>query len=86
MSSLFLLFLAFLPSIPLPLSHLWCHEVGCVTGGEEQAVAPSELLGEAEVTDPDGVRVPRVVHVQDVTGLQVSVNHLMGGEGGREER
>lgn len=61
------------------LSHLWCHKVGGVTGGEEQAVASPKLLGESKVTDPDGVGISRVVHVQDVTGLQVPVYHLGGG-------
>lgn len=69
---------------PRTLPHLWRHKVGGVTGGEEQAVAPPELLGEAKVTDPDGVGVPRVVHVQDVAGFQVSVYHLGGRKGGRK--
>lgn len=57
-------------------SHLWRHKVGGVTGGEEQTVASPKLLGESKVTDPDGVGIPRVIHIQDVTGLQVSVYHL----------
>lgn len=57
-------------------SHLWCHKIGGVTGGEEQAVASPKLLGESKVTDPDGVWISRVIHIQDVTGLQVSVYHL----------
>lgn len=61
-------------------THLWRHKVGGVTGGEKQAVAPPELLGKAKVTDPDGVGVPRVIHVQDVAGFQVSVNHLWSTE------
>lgn len=58
------------------LSHLGCHKVSGVTWGEEQAVASSKLLGESKVTDPDGVRISRVIHIQDVTGLQVSMYHL----------
>lgn len=72
------------PLPPWTLPHLWRHKVGGVTGGEEQAVAPPQLLGEAKVTDPDGVGVPRVVHVQDVAGFQVSVYHLGGRKGGRK--
>ncbi len=64
----------FCPS--LFLSHLWCHKVSSVTGGEEQAVASPKLLGESKVTDPDGVRISRVVHIQDITRFQVSVYHL----------
>lgn len=50
-------------------SHLGRHEVGGITGREKQPVAPPQLLGEAKVTDPDGVGVPRVIHVQDVAGF-----------------
>lgn len=60
----------------LSLSHLWCHKVGGVTGGQQQAVSPPKLLGEAKVTDPDGVRIPGVIHVEDVAGFQVSMYHL----------
>lgn len=57
-------------------SHLWCHKVGSVTGGEEQAVSSTKLLGKSKVAYPDRVGISRVVHVEDVTGLQVSVHHL----------
>lgn len=62
-------------TVPL-LSYLWCHKVGGVTGSEKEAIASPKLLGESKVTDPDGVRIPRVVHIQDITGLQVSVHNL----------
>lgn len=57
-------------------SYLWCHKIGSVTGGEEQAVSSTKLLGKSKITYPDRIGISRVVHVEDVTGLQVSVYHL----------
>lgn len=61
------------------LPHLRRYEVCSVTRCEQEAVIPPQLLGEAEVADSDGVGVPRIVHVQNVTGLQVPMNHLCAG-------
>lgn len=64
-------------------TYLGGDEVGGVTRGHEQAVLRSQLLGEAKVADPDGLGVPALVHIQDVTGLQVSVHHLQTQQGDR---
>ena len=76
--SMFLCILHFLLLLSLSFSpsHLWCHKVGGVTGGEEETISSPKLLSESKVTDPYRVRIPRVIHIQDVTGLQVSVYHL----------
>lgn len=66
--------------------HLWCHKVGSVTGGEEQAVSSTKLLGKSKVAYPDRVGISRVVHVEDVTGLQVSVYHLCMATGNALEK
>lgn len=58
------------------MANLGCHKVGGVTRRHEQTVLCSQLFGETKVADPDGLGVPALVHVEDVTGLQVSVNHL----------
>ena len=57
-------------------AHLRCYKVSGVARGHQQAVVSAQLLGKAKVTDPDGLWVPRLVDVQDVAGLQVSVHHL----------
>lgn len=57
-------------------TNLRSDKVGRVARGHEQAVVGAQLLGEAKVADPDGLGVPRLVHVEDVAGLQVSVHHL----------
>lgn len=56
--------------------HLRSHEVSRVAGSQQQTVVSAQLLGEAEVTDADGVGVSWIVHVEDVAGLQVPVHHL----------
>lgn len=56
--------------------HLRSHKVSRVARGHEQAVVGTQLLSEAEVTDPDGLGIARLVNVENVTGLQVSVDHL----------
>lgn len=57
-------------------THLWSYEVSGVARRHQQPVLRSQLFGEAEVADADGLGVPALVHVQDVAGLQVSVDHL----------
>lgn len=54
------------------------HKVRCVAWGHEQPVLGSQLLGKPEVTDADGFRVSRLVHVQNVTWFQVPMNNLEG--------
>lgn len=56
------------------------HEIRCVAGRHEQPVLGSQLLGKPKVADSDGFRVSRLVHVQDVTWLQVPVDDLQGRE------
>lgn len=57
-------------------AHLRSYKVSGVARGHQQAVVGTQLLSEAKVTDPDGLWVPRLVNIQDVAGLQVSVHHL----------
>lgn len=59
-----------------PGPYLRGYEVSGIAGGHEQAVVSSQLLGETKVTDPDGLGVPQLIYIQDVTGLQVPVDHL----------
>lgn len=58
------------------MAYLGCDKVGGVARRHEQTVLCSQLFGETEVADPDGLGVPALVHVEDVAGLQVSVHHL----------
>ncbi len=60
----------------MEMRYLRCNKVGGVARRHEQAVLCSQLFGETKVADPDGLGVPALVHVEDVTGLQVSVHHL----------
>lgn len=56
--------------------YLWCYKVSSVARCHQQAVLGSQLFGEAEVTDPDRLWVSGLVHIQNVTRLKVSVDHL----------
>lgn len=57
-------------------ANLWSHKVSSVARRHQQAVVSTQLLSEAEVTDPDGLRISRIVYIEDVARLQVSVHHL----------
>ena len=61
-------------------THLGCHEVGGVARCHEEPVLSPQLLGKAKVTDAQALRVPRLIHIQDVAGLEVPV-HDLGAEG-----
>lgn len=61
-------------------AHLGCYEVSRVARGHQQAVVGAQLLSEAEVADPDRFRISRLVDVEDVAGLQVSVHDLRRGK------
>lgn len=72
---------------PLPLAgkeagttHLRCHKVGSVARCHEEPILSPQLLGKAKVTDAQAFGIPRLVHVQDVAGLEVPMNNL-GAEG-----
>ena len=68
-------------------AHLRCYKVSGVARGHQQAVVSAQLLGKAKVTDPDGLWVPRLVDIQNVAGLQVSVHHLeRDGDRGRAKQ
>lgn len=56
--------------------YLWCYEVSGVARRHQQPVFCPELLGKAEVTDPDGLGVPGFVYVENVARLKVPVDHL----------
>lgn len=56
--------------------YLGSHKVGSVARGHEEAVFSPELFCEAEVADPYRLRVTCLIHVQDITGLQVSMHNL----------
>lgn len=57
-------------------SYLRGNKVGSVARSHEQPILCSQLLGKPEVTDPDGVRVSRFIHVENITWLEISVHHL----------
>jgi hypothetical protein len=59
-------------------AYLRGHKIRRVAGGHEQPVLSSQLLGKPKITDSDGFRVSRLIHVQDVTWLQVPMNDLEG--------
>lgn len=65
--------------------NLRSHKVGGVARCHQQAILGPQLLGEAEVADPDGLGVAALVHVEDVAGLQVPVHHLQPGQGGEHQ-
>lgn len=64
----------------MDLSHLRGNKVSSVTWCEKEAIIPPQLLGKAKVADSDGVGVPRIIHIQNVAGLQVPMNHLCTGD------
>lgn len=57
-------------------SYLWGNEVCRVAGCHQQPILGSQLLGKPKVTDSDGFGVSRLIHVQYVTRLQVSMHDL----------
>ena len=61
-------------------THLGCHKVGGVARCHEEPILSPQLLGKAEVTDAQALGVPRLIHIQDVAGLEVPV-HDLGAEG-----
>ena len=61
-------------------THLGCHKVGGVARCHKEPILSPQLLGKAKVTDAQALRVPRLIHVQDVAGLEVPV-HDLGAEG-----
>lgn len=56
--------------------YLWCDKVSRVAWRHQKAVLCPQLLGKAKVTDPDRFGVSGFVHVENVTRLKVSVDHL----------
>lgn len=67
-------------SAPITPTNLRGHEVGCVARRHEKPILSPKLLRKAKVTDAQALRVPRLVHIQDVTGFEVPVDNL-GTEG-----
>lgn len=71
-------------------SYLGGDKVGGVAGSHEQPVLRSQLLGKPKVADPDGVWVSWLIHVEDITWLEISVHHLnkkaMSSKWGEEVR
>lgn len=61
-------------------TYLRCHKVGCVARCHEEPVLSPQLLGKAKVTDTQALGVPRLIHIQDVTGFEIPVDDL-GAEG-----
>lgn len=57
-------------------AHLRSYKVSSVARGHQQTVVGTQLLSEAKVTDPDRLWIPRLVNIEDVAGLKVSVHHL----------
>jgi len=57
--------------------YLWSHKVCSVARCHEQTIFSPQLFGKAKITDSDGLWVARFVHIQDVTGLQVSMHNAI---------
>lgn len=57
-------------------TYLRSYKVSSVARGHEQAVVGTQLLSEAKVTDPDRIWIPRLINIEDIARLQVSVHHL----------
>ena len=60
--------------VALALEDLGRSVVSRVAGCHEEAVGVAELLGKAEVDDAQRVVAVRVVHVEDVGGLEVAMH------------
>lgn len=58
------------------IHYLWSHKVGSVARGHKEAVFSPELFCKAEITDPYRFWVTRLIHVQDIARLQVSMYNL----------
>lgn len=67
-------------SVPVASNYLRRHKVGCVARRHEKSVLSPQLLGKAKVTDAQALGVPGLIHIQDVTGLEVPMDDL-GAEG-----
>ena len=60
----------------LQLTYLRSYEVGGVAGCHEEPILRAQLLGEPEVTDAQAGRGTRLVRVEDIRRLQVSMYYL----------
>lgn len=57
-------------------ANLRSDEVSGVARRHQQAVVSTQLLSKSKVTDPDGLWISRIIDIEDVAWLQVSVHHL----------
>lgn len=64
------------PGPPDASTYLRCHKVGRVARCHKEPILSPQLLGKAKVTDAQALGVPRLIHIQDVTGFEVPVDDL----------
>ena len=58
------------------MDHLRGHKISSVARSHQEPVLCSQLFGKSKVTDAYWLWVARLIHIQDVTGFKVPVNHL----------
>lgn len=56
--------------------YLWSYEVCRVAGRHQKPILCPQLLGKSKVTNPDGLWVAQFIHIENITGLQISVHYL----------